>query len=218
MADIAVRCTFQSASGLERHNAINTWAVTGADPGVDDQTITDLFDIFYNQVDTDTSLSITQHINDTIMRTGGLVIELVDSPNVVPNVPYFTAQYDINPALSAPLPQEMALCLSFVDAVYVEAINPGRHRGRVYLGPLTLGSMTDSGTNLPARPFSGFIDCVAHQAELLGTGLQADSKDWAIWSRAANEFYPVARGWVDNEFDVQRRREWGSTGKNFWSL
>ena len=217
MVDIQVRCTLRSANGVEADNAVNTFAVLGAVPGSDDAAILDAFSEFYNQVPLAGLDTVGRFINDTMLRTDGLRIELISTPQTPPNAPYAMEVFDLPPVGSGiPLVQEAAVCLSMVTEGYLTSPTPGRHRGRVYIGPLCAPASVDGGTLDVLRPSQGIMESLASAAAGLKITLEVGGREWALWSRAANAFSGIQGGWVDNEFDTQRRRGRPRTSRIFW--
>jgi hypothetical protein len=45
----------------------------------------------------------------------------------------------------------------------------------------------------------------------------AGNNDWCVWSVADQIAVPVANGWIDNAFDVQRRRGVDYTSRTLWA-
>jgi len=102
------------------------------------------------------------------------------------------------------LPQEVALCLSF-QAAKGSGLNQRRRRGRVYLGPFVTN--TNQGTT--GRPDSTFHTAIVTAAQtLLNTSNTSAGVAWCVISEATGA--PIANGvdngWVDNAWDIQRRR------------
>lgn len=107
------------------------------------------------------------------------------------------------------LPSELAVVLSFrsdyaSDPEFGPSSRPrARRRGRVYIGPLTKSAVEHSGVaNRPAVS-QGIAETIGIRAAAL-----RDSVDhvWCVWSRANAALTPVITAWVDDAFDVQRRR------------
>lgn len=137
-----------------------------------------------------------------------------------------------------PLPQEVALCLSFASSLAgLAEVGPlvsdipsdhraqaegapathaghtkpkARRRGRVYVGPFTeneLGSTTTD--NAPAGALQNDL---GEAAGRLSSQTLAHTWQWCVWSRRNAALHPVLSPvWVDNDWDVQRRR--GQTHK-----
>jgi hypothetical protein len=102
--------------------------------------------------------------------------------------------------VGSPGMREAAICLSF----YADRNLPHK-RGRIYLGPLNAAS-----TGLD-RPRSVDRDNVLAMGAAL-SGLGGIDIDWVVYSptlsasEGGHHVEKVQHCWVDNEFDVQRRR------------
>ena len=98
-------------------------------------------------------------------------------------------------APAATCPREVAMCLSFYSGS-----NRPRNRGRIYLSPAARGL-----TGLGARPTTQQMnDALAMAAAFSGLG--GANVDWCVRSVADNQFKKVSHAYVDDEWDVQRRR------------
>lgn len=107
------------------------------------------------------------------------------------------------------LPPEVALCASYHSA-FVSGIPNPRRRGRVYLGPFSTGS-----TALTRPPDALRLLCV-DWAETLWTPIGAADVTWVQRSETTGVTAPVVGGWVDNEWDTQRRRGRRSTARTLF--
>lgn len=214
MTDYLVRATLRSANNAPKDDVQNAFAVFHNGPITDFDEVADHFANFYVQ-DTTSGAAAGEYLNASIARTQGLMIELVESPGVVPNAPAFTKLYDLPAAADTDsLPQEVSVCVSFVDNVYLTTTQPGRHRGRIYFGPLVINAL-QTVTGSYARPSAEIVTVLMQAAAELRDGATFDGA-WSIWSRANAALYAVDGGWVDNEFDTQRRRGHVSTVRNIW--
>jgi hypothetical protein len=119
------------------------------------------------------------------------------------------------------LPSEVAGCLSFRTAgAFAEGPPAGprlaaRHRGRVYFGPLNLAALQqDVAQELEPVLNPDFIAALTGmaQADDINTG----NVVWSVWSRANAAMGAVFSGFVDNEFDTQRRRGEKATVRTNW--
>lgn len=108
------------------------------------------------------------------------------------------------------LPQELAACLSFhADLTgYPEEAGPthpkARRRGRIYVGPLT-STAVDTG-QFAARLAGPFTLALRARGGQMGRDILSHGAEWCVWSRAAQDLYPVVAGWTDDAPDTQRRR------------
>lgn len=110
------------------------------------------------------------------------------------------------------LPHDVAMCVSF-QASRLSGIPQRFRRGRIFLGPLK--STVNSGGMI----LSTVQDTVAGEAGTMRNGCTTDGNPWVIHTPS----YPgglsnvaVADGWIDNEFDTQRRRGQVSTRRVTW--
>jgi hypothetical protein len=141
--------------------------------------------------------------------------------NTVTGSPVQTALWTLGPTASASpgnlaLPREVALCGSFhgdLSGVAEEGAGDtrprARRRGRIYVGPLNVAATdsTNGSANGGALPSGFFIGRLAAAfAEFTAAAIEDEGGRWVVASRADNAVYPVTAGWVDNEFDTQRRR------------
>jgi hypothetical protein len=113
--------------------------------------------------------------------------------------PVYAAAEEIrNPGVANPAAcvREVALCLSFFSSHNVK-----RQRGRLYMPAHWIATAS----NLSVRPSSG-VRVKANGLVTLLTGLGGVNVDWTIFSRINNASNPVTDWWVDDEWDVQRRR------------
>jgi hypothetical protein len=131
--------------------------------------------------------------------------------------PIATYFHDIgDPSASSAYPNEVAVCLSYY-AEPLPGVNPQRLRGRVFVGPLNTDAGTPTGPS-GATPSEDFIGALAAAgANLAGNdALNTAGVWWVVHSRAGDMFNIVYGGWVDNEFDTQRRRQVDATARIVW--
>lgn len=106
----------------------------------------------------------------------------------------------------AGLPQESAICLSYRGAP-VSGVVAARRRGRIYTGPFHRNT-----TELDGRVLIALRGAVAAAgASLLAASDASAAWAWVGYSPTDQVFWNVAGGWVDNEWDTQRRRGLSST-------
>lgn len=110
--------------------------------------------------------------------------------------PAHTTTLRAGQSLTSVVPREIALCLSF----YSE-FNAKRRRGRLYF-PAAWLTTTAGMTSRPAAAMRTFLGEIAVILQNLG-GID---DDWSIWSPTDQEARKVTNWWVDDEWDIQRRR------------
>lgn len=152
--------------------------------------------------------SIVSYLSPLILQSGHEV-KIYNLEDPEPRAPVFEGTWNLtsSPTGSA-LPTEVALCLSF-QATKVSGAPQSRRRNRVYIGPFDTTACGNDG-----RPVSALVTALADWGEAIQAAAELATWDWAIYST----YNPttgiiVANGWVDNEFDTQRRRGRESTSR-----
>lgn len=129
----------------------------------------------------------------TPAREIGVRLYNLDDPE--PRAPHAE---NIRNALAAPassIPRELAVCLSF----YSERNIP-RNRGRIYL-PFFARGLTSVGLRPgPSERSQGIA--IANGL----SGLGGVDVDWCVLSRVDNVMRKVSNAWVDDEWDIIRKR------------
>lgn len=97
------------------------------------------------------------------------------------------------------LPNEVALCLSYA-AVDDPAVSTRRRRGRIFLGPLFGTSAAGVRPNTTLR---GLALTFGQSLASVGT---AGNTTWKLFSRVDNVTAKIESIWVDDAWDIQRRR------------
>jgi hypothetical protein len=119
-------------------------------------------------------------------------------PGINPTGPEFTKDYVFDPAQS-PAPNELACCLSYATVDDPEQ-STARRRGRIYVGPLAASAVNAD------RPDSILRDFILDFGELLGSAGNAGNSTWRMKSQVDNVYATIESIWVDDAWDVQRRR------------
>lgn len=99
-------------------------------------------------------------------------------------------------------PSELACCLSY-RGTYVSGVNKGRKRGRVYLGPWASAQL-DGVTGRPTTTLTSTINTAA--GALLTSSQASTDTVWVVYSAVSDTSTNVTGGWVDDNWDIQRRR------------
>lgn len=115
---------------------------------------------------------------------------------------------------SQALPEQVCVTVSFYDALTVGGITTGRHRGRVFFGPLDVAcAATDTfGRLIPAPAFLTDLDIAFSRFGGLTAGA------WALWSRADAAMHAVTAGFIEDTFDVQRRRRLEASSRSTFTV
>jgi hypothetical protein len=212
---IRVQAVFQGATLLPEDRFINTFHFS--DPG---------------PVATETDLALTSGLVAAFFGTeygsvtvGGLMSRFIVSE-------WHTQAYDLalpegerEPTINGftmptrsgdNLPEEVAVCLTVRG---LPPVTP-RRRGRIYIGPLLnqpqVGTFTETST--PTRVNLNASQCIgqvlsAAAAELASNGTYT----WCIRSVTPEEnFVPIVGGWIDDAFDIQRRRGPDPSTRRIW--
>lgn len=210
-------CTIPRTGGLPKDNIVNTFAFTS--PGGSDRDLAALniaarLDGFYT--------AIKDHLSSAYAWASARV-SVLDLTDDQPRIPF----YDEEISITAPsttnndLPSEVACVLSF-EGERASGVNMRRRRGRVYVGPLqvpsgdtwTVGSamynlIATAASDHLLNPASPVVEWAVyspytHHGIPVGEKLTPDDPEIPDFLPAS--FTPVARAWVDNAFDTQRRR------------
>lgn len=215
---VRAQCTFQGLSGLPEDIYVNDlYFSTGAgDPTSGDfDAFTAAWANFFN----DGAHKVADYLSDQIDRTAGSA-KIAFYEAGVPGSPLDVRSWalaSIGDVVS--LPHELACVVSYhadLTDVPETAANPfpppaiirpaARLRGRFYLGPLNEGTLgTEDGDVRLNDTFVGVvIDAATELLSMMDTG--TFNIPWVQWSRTAGEANAVVGGYVDNAFDIQRRR------------
>jgi hypothetical protein len=129
-----------------------------------------------------------------------------------PRAPIYDSTFLFSPDSVPGLPCELAVCLSY-HAPRTSGVNMARRRGRIYMGPFSADWLHDDGAD--NRPSTTLLDLLStHGAALLGNLGTTHALEWVVYS--PTEFAETGLlsvscngldgGWIDNAWDIQRRR------------
>lgn len=142
----------------------------------------------------------------------GRVVKFYDLGEPAPRAPKRTDTVAYVPTGTSAVPEEVAICLSFQGA-QVSGQNQARRRGRVFLGPVGSGTITETDERITVS--SAARTTIKNAAAALLTSSQGSTVfDWVVYSPttaagggpADSWAVPVANGWVDDSFDTIRSR------------
>jgi hypothetical protein len=147
-----------------------------------------------------------------IVRQNNHPWKIYDDTDPEPRAPISTGSFNlpVAPSLGS-LPPEVTLVLSF-QAVQLSGVPQARRRGRVFIPFLQSNASGSDG-----RPVAAVITDVRDAANtLLSASNSAAGWTWLTFSRVAPGYATVVNGWVDNEWDTQRRRGRVPTSRTVW--
>lgn len=202
----------QGVSGLPEDRAVNVFHFSGTGTYEADSTAAaaKVLD-FYVGASGLQSTAISSFLSPWIQRTAELRTYDLSQPK--PRVPTIYP-IELSAVLSNNgLPEEVALVTTFYGSPPVTR----RRRGRLYIGPLNSSTVTITGatSTTPTTPGSGFINDLLEATKRLAT---PSNPQFCIRSSLpAENFVPVAGGYVDNAFDTQRRRGPDPTARSTWT-
>lgn len=195
-------------SGLLEDSAVNTWhfdsdgTIEGGDLGEANDIATRLH-TFYGTVDGYYSSVLTNKLQVRVYC-------LEDPPE---RVPLTVQEWTDMAGTATAMPEEAALCLSF-QATPASGEIPSRRRGRVFLGPLAT-TILEVDTSNHTRPKPLEVNNILAAAEAMAVSGTAGYPRLAIFSPTSmgtpgatldDAFNDVTSFWMDDRFDVQRRR------------
>lgn len=183
--------TLNMVDGIAENAASNTWYV-------DSDTVLLLND-FTSELETfyqafDQSLS-------SLIDASNVTVEYYRLSDPEPRSPVKTDTLSGLTVATTAAPTEVALVMSY-QGEKVSGLPQSRRRGRVFLGPWAVGNYDSDGRVSP-----GFQTTVRNAgAALLAASIASAGWTWAQYSPTNGVGIDVASGWVDNEWDTQRRR------------
>lgn len=204
-------------TNLPRDIAMNAWHIQTLDDSVPSwEAVAACFESFYN--DQYGTYGVRSFLGTIISRAAGACrIDGYEVGQTGP--PVYSTNFTLGGATgTAVLPLELALCCSLV-ANAPGSVPRARRRGRVYIGPLAAGAISTAAPK--AVPTGDFIDTLVGAAEALVDDLidiVGNQHRLSIYSTVDETAYLVTGGWVDNEWDIQRRREVAPTDREVWGV
>lgn len=184
---------------------VNTWHFINADLGV---TVADAaiaagtaLNTFYQSIDAHMTTALSGSVPEVRWYD-------ISEPKI--RVPFSTVNLTALATGTSRAVTELAICLSY-NAQYESGQEPRRRRGRIYLGPWH-NTAVDTGTG---RVSGTVVTAIANAAQVFLDASQASTAyKWVVYSRADDPTESgnvaagreVIRAFVDNEFDIQRRR------------
>jgi hypothetical protein len=130
-----------------------------------------------------------------------VTVKLYDVAGTTPNRPRATKILYPGASAEPTLPRELALCLSFYGGP-----NAPKNRGRIYVPYWLVAASGTTGVRPTATERANAAEFVP-----LFAGLGGVNVDWIVWSPTTDSATKVENWWVDDEWDVQRRRGYRPT-------
>jgi hypothetical protein len=140
-------------------------------------------------------------MGDYVKAVDNVTFKAYDMANPEPRVPVRTGTFNVPEGNTLTLPTEVAMVLSF-QAAKISGVPQARRRGRIYV-PFIRGSLIGN----DSRPLPGAITTLVTAGDNLLTASDAAATwKWVVYSPTTGADVVVSDGWVDNEYDTQRRR------------
>jgi hypothetical protein len=217
----------QPVSGVPEDVVVNTWHFQDNDveaPMLVAHDINGVIASAYTRVDPLVGNSMAEMISSSISRVNPPKVKTYvidpDTGNALTEPFEDTFAGFPNPLGAGPLPREVAFCLSYhgylvgqaeevadgPDAGVARDRPAARHRGRIYLGPLSQAALTAGTESRPGNAVQVIALAMATYLLTPPAPLYDNGCEWVVYSRKNAFAYPVTGAWVDNEWDTQRRR------------
>lgn len=215
---IRVEVTLPYTTNLPRDIAMNVFHFTVPDEyGEGDFiAIAEALEEFYNDNVDGSNTNIARLISPVVSRGENACSMVFSDVQMDPSLPLFQADWTLGaPIATSSLPLEVALCLS-IRATPAIPVPIRRRTGRIYLGPLVT-TISQTPANEMPNVSSALRGQLALACQRLIDPETLDAQAWSIYSRVDDAAYEVSGGWIDNEFDTQRRRAQDPTARTVWT-
>jgi len=204
--------TWRGISGRPDDVYTNSWHFKASGfPVTDYDNVRDMiFDFYTGQYDAQAA-PIYSHFTDAYM-TGFWDLNLYDLTQSIPRVPVYTDSGYVSIPNGEGLPGQDSVVLSFQAQRYA-GLPQNRRRNRVYIGPFNL-SATEDGYVL-----GQLVEDLLYAGKgLINASHASTNWGWAVYSPFLDEWYPPTDGWVDNGWDIQRRRKKAASQRGTFDL
>jgi hypothetical protein len=235
---IEVQHAFQEESGLPRDQIVNTFHFIRTDSGDGDTAALALaVRNFFMQPETGASTeSLYVEFLGTSIAALDASIKVYRMSDPTPRSPIYSTTYSpttVSGGSAQPdtIPTEVAMCLSYHSAFPGDSggmvVAPGatkisavgRHRGRIYIGPIS-----SSATDTDGRPKVLLGDKLIRIARRLYAEATAEGFEWCVFSPTNTKHSGTPIGAViatisyDDAWDTQRRRGKQPTVRNSFAV
>jgi hypothetical protein len=203
MPIVRATVSLESATGIPADRATNTFHFDCNSTAT--EVLDNVLDLLTDFYTVGANLGPITDMFASDLYCGSFDIELYNLDDPIPRPP-IASRNVVDPAgTTQGMPAEVALVLSF-EALPLAGQVQARRRGRIYIPWL------GEGLNSAGRPTLNTMTLAVEQAnQLLAASDASVSVDWVVWSPTSNAAVGVARGWVDDSWDTQRRRGWEPT-------
>jgi len=221
----------QNNSGVAADQVENTFYFLTAAPAGDTQfsEVVTSWNNFWNNTQS-TAKSVGNFIANTMSRdVGAHFLDFYEMPAtagvVGPPVSFKTWSLPAVEPGGSPLPQELAIAVSY-HADYTGFVERGpggtrpraRRRGRFFVGPSVVTALEETGTvavgaqTVTPEVMQTLVDASSEFA----TAMAAGNTPWQVFSKTDWAAHTVVSGWVDDNWDVQRRRGPAASSRITW--
>lgn len=151
--------------------------------------------------------------------TGAYQIKVYDLEDPKPRAPIYDRDGQVNPVSNVPVPPQCSIVLSF-NSENQSGVRVQRLRNRIYIGGWTVGALDNGGyvhDNVVFRIQTAAEDMLAASQASINLSWCTFSPTLAAGGSGVEDgAFPVVGGWVDNSWDIQRRRKIDSTQRTAW--
>lgn len=202
MAIALAQVRVQALTGVPRDAVMNTFHF-GTGPGITVAgvagDIATAVQAFYH---TGSAPYVSTYLSDEYAWTLGDV-KIYDLSEPEPRVP--VAEFVKNlgdPGSVTSLPAQIAVCASY-QGDKESGLDQASRRGRLYVGPLNTNAVSSGDLT---RPSGTMLTALLNAMDDLYSAGSDPSFRWVVYSPKLGTTCRPTNGWVDNRFDVQRRR------------
>jgi hypothetical protein len=216
MTIVRVMFIGQGPSGLAEDRVVNTFHFAGA--GVwgetDSEACMAAVGLFYTSAGTGSAASsrpLSEWLSPWVARIAEL--RSYNMADAKPRVPIVSSLTLGAAGSTSGLPEEIAVCATLHGA----PPNTGRRRGRIYFGPLTQTANNQATATDSSHPQGALMSDLKFACQRLCESMHA-SLPWCIHStKPTDNYVAIESGYVDNAFDIQRRRGPDPTTRDLWT-
>jgi hypothetical protein len=211
MANIRAMAIFQAFNNLPEDRFVNTFHFSnGTAYGIHAPIVADALRSFY-ETERTAGNSVGSMLSPCVNRA--YEVRTYNLADLEPRVP--TTFFGVLPAADevSGLPEEVSIVLSY----HGEPPVTGRRRGRIYIGPLSVGAVEFASDDQFSQVGSAERFTLSLAGQELASWDVLGPASWCIRSTVPVEnFVPIVGGWVDGAPDTQRRRGAPTTIRDLW--